>query len=73
MAYLAGNRTTRITLGDRLTEIRTQAAEAWGNWRVYRRTLNELAALSPRELADLGLHRSMLRRIALEAAYGKQA
>ncbi|MFD1343745.1 DUF1127 domain-containing protein [Litorisediminicola beolgyonensis] len=36
--------------------------------RVFSRTLKELSALSDRELADLGLHRSMLRRIAQEAA-----
>ncbi|SPF78288.1 DUF1127 domain-containing protein [Pseudoprimorskyibacter insulae] len=37
--------------------------------RVYRTTLNELSSLSTRELADLGLHRSMLRRVAWQAAY----
>ncbi|WP_420819936.1 DUF1127 domain-containing protein [Ruegeria marisrubri] len=36
--------------------------------RVYRQTVNELSALSNRELADLGLHRSMIRRIAMQAA-----
>ncbi len=38
--------------------------------RVYRTTLNELSALSNRELADLGLTRSMLRGVAWQAAYG---
>jgi uncharacterized protein YjiS (DUF1127 family) len=37
--------------------------------RVYKTTLNELGSLSNRELADLGLHRSMLRRVAWQAAY----
>ncbi|MFN3937620.1 MAG: DUF1127 domain-containing protein [Gemmobacter sp.] len=41
--------------------------------RVYRRTLAELNALTTRELADLGLTRSMLTRVALEAAYGRKA
>lgn len=36
---------------------------------LYRRTLRELNALSPRDLADLGIHRSMIRRMAYEAAY----
>ena len=36
----------------------------------YRRTLNELSSLTTRELADLGLNRSMIRRIAHETAYG---
>ncbi len=39
--------------------------------RVYRTTLSELTNLSNRELADLGMHRSELRRIAHEAAYGQ--
>lgn len=71
MAYVSGNRTSSLGLGTRLGEIRTQAAEAWSTWRLYRRTLSELNTLSPREAADLGLHRSQFRRIALEAAYGK--
>jgi uncharacterized protein YjiS (DUF1127 family) len=48
-----------------------QAAEAFAAWRLYRRTLDELRELSNRELADLGLNRSMLRRAAFEAVYGK--
>ncbi|WP_170478821.1 DUF1127 domain-containing protein [Ruegeria arenilitoris] len=37
-------------------------------YRVYRQTVNELSALSNRELADLGLNRSMIRRVAMQAA-----
>ena len=37
-------------------------------YREFRRTYDELAALSDRELADLGLNRSMLVQIAHEAA-----
>ncbi|MFN3642908.1 MAG: DUF1127 domain-containing protein [Gemmobacter sp.] len=36
--------------------------------RMYLRTMRELNALSTRELADLGLSRSMITRLALEAA-----
>lgn len=39
--------------------------------RVYRQTLTELRALSDRDLADLGLHRSMISAVAKDAAYGK--
>lgn len=39
--------------------------------RVYAQTVSELRALSTRELNDLGISRSMITRIALEAAYGK--
>jgi len=38
--------------------------------RIYHRTLRELTVLSSRELADLGLHRTEVKRIAWEAAYG---
>lgn len=36
--------------------------------RVYRQTLRELSALSTRELQDLGLSRSEIRRVAWQAA-----
>lgn len=35
----------------------------------YRRTLNELSALSSNQLADLGLNRSNLRQTAYQASY----
>ena len=41
--------------------------------RVYMVTLNELNTLTNRELADLGMHRSELKRIAWESAYGTPA
>ena len=44
-------------------------ARSFGQYRVYRKTLNELEALNSRELADLGLSRSMLRSVAYTAAY----
>ena len=73
MAYVSSNRTTTLGLVDRLAEIRKDLADAWRAYSVYRQTLAELQALSPRELNDLGLNPTMLRSIALEAAYGKQA
>lgn len=48
-----------------------EAANAWKKWRLYRRTRAELASLSDRELADIGLNRSMISSVAYEAAYGK--
>lgn len=38
--------------------------------RVYRQTLSELQSLSGRDLADIGLNRSMIRQVAHAAAYG---
>ncbi len=37
--------------------------------RVYRATVTELQALTDRDLADLGIPRSHIRRRALEAAH----
>jgi len=39
-------------------------------WALYRRTLHELSDMSGRELADLGLHRSEIRRVAFDSVYG---
>ncbi|MEL7152940.1 MAG: DUF1127 domain-containing protein [Pseudomonadota bacterium] len=44
------------------------AAHKHAERRIYRETLGELRRLDDRELADLGLSRSMLKGIALEAA-----
>jgi uncharacterized protein YjiS (DUF1127 family) len=37
------------------------------NWRVYRDTVTELARLSNRQLADVGINREEIRRIARRA------
>lgn len=37
-------------------------------YRVFRQTMSEMGALNNRELADLGLHRSELRRVAYQAS-----
>ncbi|WP_170375908.1 DUF1127 domain-containing protein [Ruegeria profundi] len=38
--------------------------------RVYRETYYELSVLSDRDLIDLGISRSSIKNLALEAAYG---
>ncbi|ADE86115.1 DUF1127 domain-containing protein [Rhodobacter capsulatus] len=67
MALVSDIRTTDSGFSNFLASIR----EALARRKVYRQTLAELRSLSNRELNDLGMHRSMLTRIALEAAYGK--
>jgi uncharacterized protein YjiS (DUF1127 family) len=44
--------------------------KALADYRLYRQTLDELAALSDRELADLGLSRLQVREVAYESVYG---
>ncbi len=41
----------------------------FSRYAMFRRTISELSALNDRELADLGLSRSQLRRVAYQAAY----
>lgn len=48
-----------------ISELNTKFAR----YRLYRQTMAELSELSGRELADLGMHRSMIKRIAYQAAY----
>lgn len=48
-------------------------ADAWRRARTFQRTYAELEALTTRELDDLGLSRSMITRVAYEAAYGPKA
>ena len=38
--------------------------------RVFRATYYELSVLSDRDLSDMGIPRSNIKRLALEAAYG---
>ena len=63
----AGN----ATLGERFTAFRTNWAESRARYTAYKITKTELDALSNRDLADLGLSRSMIKRTAIDAAYGK--
>lgn len=71
MAYVSTTRATSLNLVQRFDEFRARMAEATAQRKTYKTTVAELSALSNRELADLGLHRSMIKQIALEAAYGK--
>ncbi|MCC5971431.1 MAG: DUF1127 domain-containing protein [Pararhodobacter sp.] len=48
-------------------------ADSWNRYITFRRTYEELSALSTRELQDMGVSRSMITRLAYEAAYGKNA
>ena len=47
-----------------------QIRDALARRRVYRETYLEFSMLSDRNLADLGIPRSNIRYLALEAAYG---
>lgn len=70
MTYNTDTGLVGFSLGQRFAALRAELAEKVAKRKVYRTTLNELRDLSDRDLADLGLSRSMIKGIALEAAYG---
>lgn len=70
MAYITDTNISGITFGQRLTTLREKFATARTQRKVYTTTLNELENLSSRDLADLGLARSGIKAVALQAAYG---
>ncbi|WP_109467590.1 DUF1127 domain-containing protein [Albibacillus kandeliae] len=57
-------------LSNRLRNLVGDIKDALARRAVYRKTLAELSSLSNRDLGDLGISRSGIRRLALEAAYG---
>ncbi|WP_245686692.1 DUF1127 domain-containing protein [Paracoccus tibetensis] len=59
----AGLRGRLLTAIQRMQEHRARRA-------VYRQTVRELNALTTRDLTDLGISRSMITRLAHEAAWG---
>lgn len=69
MAFLTDTFSANSTFGDKIAALWTEIKEANAKRVVYNTTVRELNALSGRELADLGIHRSMIRRLALDAAY----
>lgn len=71
MAFITDTRSTGLSLGERFANFRANMAEAAAKRKVYKTTMDELSALSDRDLADLGVARSMIKGIAFEAAYGK--
>jgi uncharacterized protein YjiS (DUF1127 family) len=74
MAYATTHHSTRVpALLAPLANAFAALQNAWARSRVYARTYAELSALSTRELNDLGISRSMITRLAHEAAYGRDA
>ncbi|MHA6347368.1 DUF1127 domain-containing protein [Roseivivax sp. CAU 1761] len=70
MAYAQTLNDVRGTgLGNRLSALVAEFRANRARKRVYKQTVAELSMLSNRELADLGLGRSEIRRVAYQAAY----
>ncbi|MGH1415897.1 MAG: DUF1127 domain-containing protein [Pelagimonas sp.] len=56
-------------LAARFTDIMIDLRARMARRKVYKDTIRELQLLSNRDLADLGLNRSIIRRVAYQAAY----
>lgn len=69
MAHVTHSTYANTGLMQRLTSLFADLKQRRAQYRVYRTTLKELQTLTSRELADLGLHRSEIRRVAYHAAY----
>lgn len=71
MAYVNTSRVAHPGLADRLSALVVDMKKVMARRAIFKQTQRELNALSNRELADLGIGRSMITRLAQEAAYGK--
>ena len=58
------------TIAPAPTSFLTRFSNVVANYRLYRKTVDELASLTDRELGDLGISRASIRRIARERVYG---
>ncbi len=71
MTFITDTRTGGMNLSTRFAALRADFAAARAQRKIYKTTLNELEMLSNRDLNDLGIARSMIQSVAMEAAYGK--
>ena len=70
MAYVTTSRSLDLGSGlaPRFSRLMAKSSEYLARRRVYNVTLAELRSLSDRELNDIGMSRSMIKSVALEAA-----
>jgi uncharacterized protein YjiS (DUF1127 family) len=68
MAYITGNAAPTLGLGQRIAAFLERSREARKAREIFRRTHDELSALSDRDLADLGISRANIAAVAREAA-----
>jgi uncharacterized protein YjiS (DUF1127 family) len=68
MAHITDIRVHGPSLRDRLANLRDALAHRAAKRKAYRQTFDELSRVSDRDLADMGIHRSMIPAIAQQAA-----
>jgi uncharacterized protein YjiS (DUF1127 family) len=70
MAYV-NSRTASVSFSDRFGAVVKMIKDAVERRRVYAITVQELSALSDRDLTDMGISRLGITEVAREAAYTK--
>lgn len=71
MAYVNSHRAEGNTVTQWVGDVLARWNEARERRALYLRTVEELSAMSDRDLADINLSRVQIEDIAREAAYGK--
>ena len=71
MAYAHTSHVAHGGIVERLNAAVTSLKAAFARRQVYNQIHRELEELSDRDLADLGIHRSTIHQIAIEAAYAR--
>lgn len=71
MAFFETNLVRGAGIADNLSGFAARISDYLTRRAVYRRTISELRGMSNRDLADIGLNRSMIISVAHEAAWGK--
>ena len=54
---------------EKITKVIENNREAMDKYNRYRKTYRELASLSDRDLADIGINRGMIEQIAFDHTY----
>jgi len=70
MAHLYNIRSHEAGIANSIAAAFRNASLRFAQHRAYRQTVAQLSTLGDRELADLGLHRSMIASVAAKGAYG---
>lgn len=73
MTFVTQDQTRRHSLNLLIAENVYRLMQRIGDYRSYRSTVAALADLNDAQLADMGVHRSEIKRIAIEAVYGSEA
>ncbi len=71
MSVMSTNTTTLASLSQTLAATASTLWQRYTRYRMFRITLAEMQSMSPRELADFGVSRCEINRIAHECVYGQ--